>query len=153
MITETTVASDEITIQAPAELVWEVIVDFANYGLWNEFCPGIEGTPEIGSPVVMQVNLGNGLQEQVEYITEIDAPRRIVWSMENKPGDPVHADRAQIVTPIDATSCTYVSIDEFSGDMVPAMMEAMAEPVERGFNLCAQGLKARAEALYRERGG
>lgn len=152
MIGEKSVASDEITIDAPADVVWSVITDFDNYYLWNEFCPRIEGELALGAPLAMQVNLGNGLQEQVEYITALEPPYRIVWSMENRPGDPIHADRSQIITPIDAERCSYYSIDEFAGDMVPSMMQGMAEPVERGFNLCASGLKARAEALYRNAG-
>jgi len=152
MIGEKSVASDEITIDAPAEVVWSVITDFDNYHLWNEFCPRIEGELALGAPLAMQVDLGNGLQDQVEYITALEPPRRIVWSMENRPGDPIHADRSQIITPIDAERCSYYSIDEFAGDMVPSMMQDMAEPVERGFNLCAAGLKARAEALYRNSG-
>lgn len=152
MINENSVASETLTINAPAELVWDVIVDFANYHQWNAFCPEASGELVLGAPLTMQVDLGAGLQEQVEFITVIDAPHRIVWSMENKPGDPICADRSQIITPIDEHSCTYVSIDEFSGDMVPPMMEAMGEAVERGFNICAQGLKAHAEALYRQAG-
>lgn len=149
MISDTSVASEPIVINAPAEVVWSVIVDFAAYPLWNRFCPQIEGELKVGAPLAMKVDLGNGLQEQVEYITAIEAPQRIVWSMENKPDDPIHADRSQIITPIDAESCRYVSMDEFAGPMVPSMMEALAEEVERGFNRCAEDLKARAEALYR----
>ena len=148
MITDNSVASDEITINAPAELVWSVIVDFAAYPEWNRFCPQIQGELKLGAPLAMRVDLGNGLQDQVEYISVIEAPHRIVWSMENKPDDPIHADRTQIITPVDANSCRYVSMDEFGGPMVPSMMEALAEAVERGFNRCAQDLKARAEALH-----
>ena len=151
MIDNNSVSSDRVTIHAPAELVWQVIVDFDNYVQWNRFCPEIRGELKLGAALAMRVDLGNGLQDQVEYISTIEAPRRIVWSMENKPGDPIHADRSQVIEPIDEHSCTYWSIDEFAGDMVPAMMEAMAEPVERGFNLCAQGLKDHAERLYQER--
>lgn len=150
---EVRVSSEEITIEAPAELVWEIIVDFPRYAEWNEFCPGAEGELALGNPLTMQVDLGSGINEQVEYFTVIEAPHRIVWSMENRPGDPVHADRAQIITPIDASSCTYVTYDDFSGEMVPDMVAAMGEAVERGFNLCASCLKARAEAMFRERGG
>mgnify|MGYP003656787991 FL=1 len=149
MISDNSVASETIIINAPAEVVWSVIVDFGSYPLWNRFCPQIDGELKLGAPLAMKVDLGNGLQEQVEYITVIEAPHRIVWSMENKPGDPIHADRSQIITPIDDSSCRYVSMDEFSGPMVPSMMEALAEEVERGFNRCAEDLKARAEALYR----
>jgi uncharacterized protein YndB with AHSA1/START domain len=148
LITENNVSSDEITINAPAEVVWEVLVDFDNYHVWNDFCPGIDAQLEMGSPVVMQVDLGNGPQPQTEYITRLEPPHVITWSMENKPGDPVHADRSQYVTPIDDTSCTYLTVDEFSGEAVASMMEAFGKAMEDGFNRCARGLKTRAEALY-----
>jgi hypothetical protein len=151
MITENSVSSVEIVINAPAKLVWDVILDFENYGLWNPFCPSMKGEAVIGSPLEMQVDLGNGLQPQVEYVTKIEPFHTVVWSMENKPGDPIHADRVQRIVAIDDNSCRYWSIDEFSGDFVAPMMEKMAEQVERGFNACAQGLKTRAEALYQMR--
>jgi len=153
MISDNSVASDEVVIHAPAELVWEVLVDFARYGQWNTFCPEARGEPVVGCALHMQVDLGNGLQTQVETITRVEPPHTIVWSMENKPGDPIHADRMQRVTPIDATSCRYISIDEFSGEAVAPMLAAMGAAVERGFNRCALDLKARAEALYRQRSG
>ena len=149
MITEHSVSSEEIVINAPAEVVWGVIVDFDNYGLWNTFCPGMKGEAVVGSPVEMQVDLGNGLQTQVEYVTKVEPIHTIVWSMENKPGDPIHADRAQYITPIDDCSCRYLSVDEFSGEFAGMMIEQMGKQVEKGFNDCAADLKARAEALYR----
>lgn len=151
VITENSVSSEEILINAPAELVWEILLDFDNYGEWNTFCPSVKGEPVVGAALEMQVDLGNGLQQQVEYVTRVEPCRSITWSMENKPGDPVHADRTQRITPIDDASCYYNSIDEFSGEFVPQMMEAMAEAVERGFNACAEGLKQRAETLFRGR--
>jgi uncharacterized membrane protein len=39
MITANSVSSEEIVINAPAQVVWDVILDFDNYGLWNTFCP------------------------------------------------------------------------------------------------------------------
>jgi hypothetical protein len=148
MITANSVSSEEIVINAPAEVVWGVILDFENYGLWNTFCPGMKGEAVLGSPLEMQVDLGNGLQLQVEYITKIEPFHTIVWSMENKPGDPIHADRAQYIKPIDDSSCRYLSIDEFSGELASLMIEQMGQQVEKGFNDCAAGLKARAEELY-----
>jgi uncharacterized protein YndB with AHSA1/START domain len=149
MITENSVSSEEIVINAPAKVVWDVILDFDNYGQWNTFCPGMKGKPVVGSPLEMQVDMGNGPQLQVEYVTKVEPIHTIVWSMENKPGDPIHADRMQRVTPIDDSSCRYWSIDEFSGEFAGAMIEQMGEVVERGFNACAADLKVRAEELYR----
>ncbi len=148
MITEDTVSSDEVLIEAPAELVWDVLTDFENYGAWNEFCPSAEATLEIGSPVVMKVNLGGKLMDQTEYISRIDPCEAIAWGMENKPGDPVHAVRTQYLKKVSPTSCTYTSVDVFSGDGMQAMLEMAGKMVEDGFNQCAYGLKAYCEAQY-----
>ena len=153
MITAHSVSSEEIVINAPAEVVWGVILDFANYGLWNTFCPGMKGEAVVGSPLEMQVDLGNGPQLQVEYITKMEPFHTIVWSMENKPGDPIHADRAQYIKRINDKSCRYLSVDEFSGEFAGVMIEQMGKQVEKGFNDCATGLKVRAEALYRAGAG
>ena len=150
VIDETSVSCERISIDAPAEMVWSVIVDFDRYGEWNEFCPQIEGEPKLGAALTMKVDLGRGLQEQVEYITFIDAPRKIVWSMQNRAGDPIHANRSQLIESVDESHCTYWSIDEFQGDAVAAMMKALAKSVEHGFELCARGLKREAERRYRE---
>ena len=147
MIDDASVSSETITIHAPAEIVWKVLVDFEHYGLWNSFCPQIVGKLELGAPLQMKVDLGSGLQDQVEYISRIEPNHIIVWSMENKPGDPIHADRTQRITAIDENTCSYQSIDEFSGEAVGPMLAALGEVVESGFNRCAQGLKQRAEAI------
>jgi uncharacterized protein YndB with AHSA1/START domain len=149
MITESTVSSEIVTINAPAQLVWEILTDFENYGLWNSFCPQIKAELVMGSPVDMMTDLGNGLQNQVEYITAIEPNKLISWSMKNEPGDPVHACRTQWLESIGENQCTYLTTDEFSGEAMPAMMQAFSQHIEKGFNRCAQGLKARAEELVK----
>ena len=68
--------------------------------------------------------------------------------MKNEPGDPVHACRTQRLTKVTDTSCTYYTIDDFSGEFVPAMLENFGVHIEAGFNLCAKGLKRHAEARF-----
>jgi uncharacterized protein YndB with AHSA1/START domain len=151
MITDTLIASDEVQINAPAELVWQILVDFENYGKWNSFCPRIINTAlEPGAAVDMMIDLGNGLQQQVEYITLVEPNRTIAWGMENKPGDPIHAVRTQKLKALDSDSCSYVSIDDFSGESVAVMIELMGTAVETGFNRCAYELKHYAEALVND---
>ena len=149
MITENAVYSDEVTIHAPAELVWEILLDFDNYGEWNTFCPSAKNDSlELGSAVDMMVDLGNGLTRQVEYICRVEPNECIAWAMENKPEDPVHAVRSQYLKRLDENRCTYISVDEFSGPQMAAMMEHFAAAVETGFNRCAYGLKTHAEKAF-----
>lgn len=148
MITETEVYSDKVTIDAPVELVWEILLDFDRYGEWNGFCPQVKNDKlELGAAVDMMVDLGGGPSQQVEYISRLEPGKCIAWAMENKPEDPVHAERIQYLEPLDSESCTYQTVDKFSGPMVATMMEQFAGAVEEGFNRCAYDLKARAEQL------
>ena len=149
MITEDYVESDTVEIEAPVELVWEILLDFTNYEKWNEFCPRVHNDAlEPGAAVDMMVDLGNGLTRQLEYITLVEPGKTIAWGMENKPGDPIHAVRTQSLTSLGPERCSYVTFDQFSGVAVPDMMKIMAKPVEDGFNKCAYGLKAYAESLH-----
>ncbi|MEH6549964.1 MAG: SRPBCC domain-containing protein [Pseudomonadales bacterium] len=149
MITENTVASDTVTINAPIQFVWDILVDFRSYEKWNSFCCKVNNEAlEIGNAVEMTVDLGNGWQQQTEYVSLIEPPFKIAWAMENKPEDPVHAERFQTLESIDEHSCTYVSLDKFAGPAMADMMQFMATAVEAGFNKCAYDLKAHAEALF-----
>jgi len=151
-MSEDTVSSDEITINAPIDMVWDILVDFEHYGQWNTFCPQCEAVLKIGAPIRMQVDLGFGLQEQVEYISRIEAPTAIAWKMDTQPGDPIQAVRTQYLRKVDEATTVYVSIDEFAGEGVPMMMETLGKAVEDGFNACGYGLKRYAEQRYREQG-
>ncbi len=149
MITETAVYSDEVMIEAPVELVWQILLDFDNYEQWNTFCPSaVNESLELGSSIDMMVDLGNGLSRQVEYIAEVTPYKCIAWATANKPDDPVHAIRSQRLTRISDESCLYITVDDFDGPGRAAMMKKFAKAVETGFNRCAYGLKRHAEELY-----
>ncbi|AMO55943.1 SRPBCC domain-containing protein [Endozoicomonas montiporae] len=150
MITENSVSSETVTINAPVEVVWDILVNFSDYHKWNRFCPKAEATLEIGSPIVMMVELGFGLQEQIEYITRIEPNELIAWAMANNAGDPIHAVRTQQLTRLDDNRCLYQSVDDFRGsdpETMKKMLDLMGKPVEDGFNLCASGLKEYAEKV------
>ena len=151
MVTQDRVSSEKVIIEAPIELVWGVLVDFERYADWNSFCPHAKAELALGQPIHMQVDLGFGLQEQVEIICRIEPPTAIAWRMANQPGDPVHAERTQTLEKLGEARCSYLSVDLFSGPGVPDMMAALGQAVEDGFNLCARDLKRHCEALYRAR--
>lgn len=141
MITETCVSSDEVIIEASAKAVWEVLIDFENYAVWNAFCPEIKTKLELGAPVEMMCDLGFGLQKQVEYMCRIEPEKAIAWRMKNEDGDPIHAVRTQYLEVLGDNRCRYVSIDEFSGDGAAEMLKGFGKNIEQGFNTCAYGLK------------
>ena len=44
-----------ISIAAPLERVWSVLLDFARYAEWNPFIRSIEGSPSEGSAITVTI--------------------------------------------------------------------------------------------------
>ena len=147
MITENAVHSEKILINAPDHLVWKILIDFENYAEWNTFTPSIKSKLEMGAAVDMQVDLGQGLQNQVEYICRIDENKAIAWAAEFGDKETLYACRTQFIEKITDNSCYYMSVDEFSGKMTTDVVKFQGKNIEIGFNRCAIELKAYAEKL------
>jgi len=164
MISKDEISSDLIHIDAPSEVVWKILVDFKNYGRWNDFCTQAEAKLEVGSPVSMIIDLGLGPMEWLEYITLIEPNKAIAWGLENRPGDSFNALRTQSLLELSNNRCSYISVDKFWGadvtlnfpDLDTALAHqlgytgelSIASGIEKGFNSCALGLKRYAEKLY-----
>jgi hypothetical protein len=150
----TLVASTPIEIDAPAAVVWEVLTDMPNYGAWNPFCVKAECTLEMGAPMkMMLVDYANPgrLVPNVEYICAVEPERMISWELKDDPSWPYPARRDQIITPLGAERCRYISTDAFFGENGIHVMRFCGAWVERAFNDTARALKARAEAIHQAR--
>ena len=146
------VISDKIEINAPAQLVWDIIVDLKNYNDWNPFCIRAESTLEVGDPVIMQLNsytMPGQLQPNVEYVVEKREPNLISWASRWVDEFPYPARRDQIIQESGPESCTYVSTDSFLGVHGWHVMIFCGPWVTRAFNDTARSLKAYAEARHR----
>jgi hypothetical protein len=135
-------------IHAPADIAWQVLLDFSRYGEWNTFCPKLESDFELGSPVRMQVKLfPPRSMTQVEYLNVFER-YHCAWGYSLGCSELLQANRHQWIEPIDEEHCRYRTVDYFSGILTPVMMLMMSGAIQRGFEKVAQGLKAQAEALY-----
>ncbi|WP_156839599.1 SRPBCC domain-containing protein [Novosphingobium aquimarinum] len=153
---ETLVASDPIEIDAPASIVWEVLTDMPRYGEWNPFCVHAESTLEMGAPVKMSlVNYANPgqLAPNLEYVCAFEPERLLSWELRDNPVWPYPARRDQVIEALGPNRCRYLSTDAFLGPNGIHVMRFCGPWVTRAFNDTAQALKARAQAIYAERGG
>ena len=75
------ICSDTFEIDAPIELVWDVLMDVARYGEWNPFtrCEGAD--LKVGSPIHLDVTLGLYRRKQTEWIRAVEPPNLLSWSM------------------------------------------------------------------------
>ena len=52
---EAVVCSEKVAIAAPAQKVWDVLVDFDGYSQWNPFCVEARGNLALGEPLAMRL--------------------------------------------------------------------------------------------------
>jgi hypothetical protein len=146
------VSSERYEIEAPAEVVWSILIDMPRYGEWNPFCFEAQSTLEMGAPVNMKLNSYTNPGEvlpNVEYICAFDPPRMISWQMPWSEAWPYPARRDQVIEALGPERCAYYSTDAFLGDNGIHVMRFAGPWIKRAFDESAVALKARAEAMHR----
>jgi hypothetical protein len=150
---ENLVTSIKVEIDAPASLVWEVLVDFDRYGEWNSFCPGFKTSGGIGDMVYMQVRIPG--TDQIIPVNEIlvawEPERLLSWEQRSTDDNKDAARRDQYIEALGPERCSYFTTDLFLGLNADKIMKEHGAWVKQGFDQVARDLKRRAEALQAER--
>jgi hypothetical protein len=144
------VVSQSVIIDASAEKVWKVLVDFGRYGEWNPFCVAAEGTIALGEPLKMTLKNylePGGFFDNTEFFCAIDAPHLISWEAPWVEEWPYPARRDQIIEPLSTDQCRYHSTDAFLGPHGIHVMRFAGPWVKRAFDDTAFALKAYVEAM------
>ena len=146
------IRSDTVEIDAPIELVWEVLTDVARYGEWNPFTTCRNADLKVGQPVHLDVRLGLYRRRQTEWVRDLEPPNLLSWGMHM--GAPFLLDslREQRLTALSESRCSYRSTDFLDGWLTPLAALSFGGIVRRGFNDVGAALKRRAEARYAELG-
>ena len=144
------VESIRVEIEAPAALVWEVLVDLPRYGEWNGFNPRIESTLRLGDLVHMEARIpGTGRSLDVtEHLCAIEPGRRLAWEQRPTPENADAGRREQFLEPLGPERCAYHHTDTFLGPNADEIMAEHGAWVKEGFDGMARDLKRRAEAVW-----
>jgi len=146
------VRSVRVEIEAPARLVWEVLLDLPRYAEWNRFNPRIESTLELGAAVVMLARnpLTGETVEVTEYLVALEPERLLAWEQPPAPGSRDAARRDQHLAALAPARCAFHHSDRFFGPGAAQTLREHGAWVKAGFDLMARNLKERAEALARQ---
>jgi hypothetical protein len=143
--------SDTVEINAPAEIVWEILIDLPAYNQWNPFCVRAESTLRIGDPIHMTLAnyaVPGTLVPNLEYICAFEPAKLLSWEMIYTPAWPYPARRDQIIEALGRERCRYHSTDAFFGANGIHVFRFAGPWIKRAFDDSAKALKARAEAVF-----
>lgn len=143
------IESVTVEIDAPAQLVWDVLVDYASYPDWNPYTVAVETTLEVGDPIDLHLPMPDGSEGTFvnrEYIRVVDPPHHLRYDTADEI-EGIFAYRDQWIEPLGPDRCTYRTTDTFTGQHADTVIEMTGQWVKDGFDAVAHALKARAEQL------
>ncbi|WP_329412590.1 SRPBCC domain-containing protein [Nocardia vinacea] len=137
-----------VEIDAPAELVWQVITDLPRYGEWNPFCIECRSTLVPGEPIDMLVALsGSSPRRQREWMVSHTPGTELSYSMKPVPLGALHSLRSHRVTALGPDRTRYESHFELGGWLRPLAVAALGKSLQRGFAGMTEGIQKQAESL------
>ncbi len=143
-----------IEIDAPAEIVWEVITDLPRYGEWNPFVRECESTLEVGAPIVMRVQIFSSFsQVQTEIVKAHEPGTHLCYGLAPQPLGALESLRGHDVTPLGDARCQYRSSFELRGWLSPLVQTLLGRRLDAGFASMTDAIGVRATELAAKRTG
>lgn len=133
----------EVTIQASADTIWQLLTNRAAYEQWDPDVTRIEGTIAAGQKVTVYTKISPDRAFPVT-VSEFVPGKRMVWSS-GMPLGLFKGARTFTLTPQADGRTVYHVREEFTGLLLPLIGRTIPDLTE-SFNRHAHGLKAAAEA-------
>jgi hypothetical protein len=136
----------DIEIEAPAEVVWEVLTDLDHYEDWNPFVTSSAGTVVVGETLTNRMQNPGGKAMTIKpKVTAADTSQVFEWLGHiGLPG--VFDARHRFEIEPTATGVVLTQSEFFKGVLVRFMRKTLDDSTTRGFEAMNAALKARAEA-------
>lgn len=142
-----------ITIEAPPELVWDFVADFAGWSSWNPLYRDTEGRAEEGETVRFAVQLaGMKPQKAKAQVTAVRQHELLEYGMSNL-GGLIKAFRYVEIEELSPTRCRVVNGEIMGGPLGLLVARAVGAKVAAGLKDMNEALKAVSERKWRGRPG
>jgi hypothetical protein len=142
-----------IDIEAPAKKVWEVLIDFAAFPLWNPFITQAEGRLELGGRLTLRMQpVGGSAVTLRPTVVEVVDGQRLRWQGRLGVRGLFDADHQFIVEPLGAAGSRLIQQERFSGLLVPFLQRSLDRGTLPAFQAMNSALKVRAERATAARG-
>jgi len=136
----------QIDINASAERVWSILMDFQSYARWNPFVRSIEGTPKVGGSLAVHIQPpgSNGMRFHPTVLT-VEATHEFRWKGKLVIRGIFDGEHYFILEPKSDTQVIFRQGEAFSGFLVPLLRRSLDGATKQGFAAMNEALKWEAE--------
>ena len=138
----------EIEIEAPSQLVWEVLIDLESYPDWNPFLQRASGDLVEGErlEVFIKPPRARGMTIRPRVIA-VEEGAGFSWKGSILFPGLFDGEHYFVIDPLEEGCCRFVQGEEFTGMFVFPILWLIGGATRRGFERMNEALKARAEAM------
>lgn len=133
-------------IQASAERVWEILMNFEDYGKWNPFIKAISGSTTTGSTLKVQLQMPNHQPMNMRpRVIICEHQRHFAWLGHlffRGLFDGEHHFELEV---LGEHACCFKHYEKFKGILVPLFRRMLDQDTRAGFLQMNQELKRKAE--------
>jgi hypothetical protein len=141
-----------IGVQAPAEIVWDVISDFATWKDWNPVHPRIAGEMRIGTSLTVDVvPVVDGPVTTIAPIVQDWVPFEQLHWRTSRLGGFVTAIRYLEIENMGAASSTFSNGELFMGPLVRWVSREERRRLRAAYTRMGEAVRDRAEAIWSAR--
>lgn len=136
----------EIEIEAPPEVVWDILTDLAGYEDWNPFVVSSAGTAEVGERLTNRLDPPDGKAMTFRpKVTVVEPGRSFEW-LGRLGVAGVFDGRHRFDLEASTTGTRFVQSEALSGLLVRPLRRSLDDRTVRGFEAMNVALKERAES-------
>lgn len=140
-----------IGIQAPAEVIWESLIDVEGWPAWSQLYPRAAGKVRIGATLSLDLALpGQPVQAISPTILDWAPEDHIHWTTRSQFGL-MKTTRYLEIEVLTETGCIFSNGEIFDGYLGPGYAGRNRRALRAGFAALGEALQQRAEAAWRER--
>jgi hypothetical protein len=135
-----------ITIEAPAQKVWNILTDFSSYPEWNPFIQTVTGDPQQGKQLGIQLKVGDRSPQTFQPIVLVNEPaREFRWRGKLFIKGLFDGEHYFQLQDLGANRTRLIHGENFSGLLSGLIMRSIEQDTREGFERMNHALKQRAE--------
>jgi len=141
----------EIEIDASAETVWDILLDFTRYPAWNPFVTSIEGPAVEGERITIHLEPPSGKTMTFKpTVVSCEEPWEFAWLGHLFIPGIFDGKHIFEIAAHGKGKVQFVQREEFRGLIVPLLWKSLDTDTRSGFEAMNIALKARAESKLKD---
>lgn len=140
-----------IGVQAPAEVVWEVVSDFATWKDWNPLYRKAEGQMKIGTALTLEQHLPGEPAKVVAPIVQDWVPYEQLHWRSTRLGGFVTAIRYLEIENMGPNNSTFSNGELFMGLLLRFVSREERRKLKTAFTEMGEAVRDRAEVIWSQR--